>query len=90
MSDADLQLLTAIVHEDLQNRVGARIASALTDAELDEFETLYASTDDQARLVWLEKTVPNFKQAVLDETQEVLADLDYEFRRVRLPTRTTP
>lgn len=51
--------LADLVYERLEERVGARLSSGMTDEQLEEFEIL-SEGDDQQLVKWLEGTAPDF------------------------------
>jgi len=59
------------IYEQLELRVGTKLASGMTDAQLDEFEALINNQDEAGALRWLETNFPNYKQVVADELQKL-------------------
>lgn len=59
------------IYEQLELRVGTKLASGMTDAQLDEFEALINNQDEAGALKWLETNFPNYKQVVADELQKL-------------------
>lgn len=59
------------IYEQLELRVGTKLASGMSDAQLDEFEALINNQDEAGALKWLETNFPNYKQVVADELQKL-------------------
>ncbi|MEK9196232.1 MAG: DUF5663 domain-containing protein [Patescibacteria group bacterium] len=59
------------IYEQLELRVGTRLASGMTDAQLDEFEALINSQDEAGALKWLETNFPNYKDVVANELEKL-------------------
>jgi len=68
------------IYETLEMNVGMKLASGMSDAQLDEFESLMPTPEDspeeqarkeQAALKWLEANFPNYKQVVAEELEKL-------------------
>jgi hypothetical protein len=69
------ELLRQVI-ETLQERTGTRIAAAMTDTQLAEFERLSESGDESAVLTWLKTNAPDFKAI----TRQTFLELKDELR----------
>jgi hypothetical protein len=67
--------MKAHIYETLEMRVGMRLASGMSDAQLDEFETLMNNQDEAGALKWLETNFPNYKQVVAEELDKLKAEV---------------
>lgn len=63
--------MLAHIYETLEMRVGVRLASNMTDAQLDEFESFINKNDESGALKWLETNFPNYKDVVADELEKL-------------------
>lgn len=59
--------MLAHIYETLEMRVGVRLASGMSDAQLDEFESYINKNDESGALKWLETNFPNYKDVVAEE-----------------------
>ena len=64
------------VTQSLEERVGGRIAASLTDDQLQEFERLMESGDQEGALGWLQGNAPDYA----DITRQVMVELQDELR----------
>lgn len=62
MPEAEKQAFLAYVQEEIEVRIGERIARGLTESQLQEFDTL---TDQKQITAWLEKNRPDYRDIVL-------------------------
>jgi len=67
--------MLAHIYETLELRVGMRLASQMTDAQLDEFEAFIDRNDEAGALKWLETNFPDYKQVVADELEKLKAEI---------------
>ncbi|MGD0284014.1 MAG: DUF5663 domain-containing protein [Candidatus Saccharimonadales bacterium] len=76
--------MLAHILETLEMRVGTTLASRMTDEQLDEFERLMPTEQDnpatiqekeQAALKWLEGNFPTYKEVVADELSKLMAEI---------------
>lgn len=63
--------MLAHIYETLELRVGMKLAEAMSDAQLNEFETYIDSNDEAGALKWLESNFPNYKEVVSDELEKL-------------------
>ena len=77
------KMLTHIL-ETLEMRVGTTLASRMTDEQLDEFERLMPTEQDdqstisqkeQSALSWLESNFPTYKEVVANELDKLMAEI---------------
>lgn len=75
LPEAEKKEMLRHIYEQLELRVGTRLASGMTDAQLDEFESLINSQDEAGALKWLETNFPNYKDVVADELDKLKAEV---------------
>lgn len=63
--------MLAHIYETLEMRVGVKLASKMSDAQLDEFESYINKNDQKGALTWLEANFPNYKDVVADELNKL-------------------
>lgn len=63
------------IYETLEMRVGVRLASNMTDAQLDEFESFINKNDEEGALGWLETNFPNYKDVVAEELDKLKQEI---------------
>lgn len=63
------------IYETLEMRVGVRLASKMTDAQLDEFESFINNNDEAGALKWLETNFPNYKDVVAEELNKLKEEI---------------
>lgn len=61
------QKMLAHIYDTLEMRVGMKLASGMTDAQLDEFESYINNKDEAGALKWLETNFPDYKSVVESE-----------------------
>lgn len=68
------------LYEELELRVGSRLAEGMSDDQLAEFEKHIEDADDKGAVQWLEQNRPTYKDVVAEELeklkQEVIAGRD--------------
>ncbi len=67
--------MLAHIYETLEMRVGVRLASGMTDAQLDEFESYINKNDEAGALKWLETNFPNYKDVVAEELNKLKTEI---------------
>ncbi len=75
---AHQNLVLASIYEELELRVGLRLASRMSSAKLDEFEALIDATDEAAALAWLEENFPDYRTSVQEEFDRLCLELRSE------------
>lgn len=68
---AEKNKMLSHIYETLEMRVGVRLASGMTDAQLDEFESYINNNDESGALKWLEANFPNYKDVVAEELNKL-------------------
>lgn len=68
---AEKNKMLSHIYETLEMRVGVRLASGMTDAQLDEFESYINNNDESGALKWLETNFPNYKDVVAEELNKL-------------------
>lgn len=68
---AEKNKMLSHIYETLEMRVGVRLASGMTDAQLDEFESYINNNDEAGALKWLESNFPNYKDVVAEELNKL-------------------
>lgn len=63
------------VYAALETRVGIRLASKMSEEQLDEFEVYFQAGDDEGAFAWLEKHSPNYAGTTREEYEMVKRDL---------------
>jgi hypothetical protein len=72
---ADKDLILGHIYGTLEMRVGATLAERMTDDQLDEFEALIQSNDEDGALAWLSGNFPDYKQVVACVFDELKAEI---------------
>jgi hypothetical protein len=89
LSDDDQTSLLAAIYVELERRVGTQIASTLTTAQLDEFDALMATGDEQACVTFLSEHVPGYQETVRKEHARLTDELKRRVPQIlaaRVPT----
>ena len=73
-SEADRQKILEKLYRQLENQVGAKVESVVTDEQFAQFESVVDQGDEDKLDEWLEKNVPNYEQI----TSEILQQLKQE------------
>ena len=73
-SEADQQKIQEKLYRQLENRVGAKVESIVSDEQFTQFESVVDQGDENKLDEWLEKNVPNYEQI----TSEILQQLKQE------------
>lgn len=63
------------IYETLEMRVGVRLASKMSDAQLDEFESFINNNDEAGALKWLETNFPDYKDVVAEELNKLKEEI---------------
>jgi hypothetical protein len=67
--------MLAHVYSTLETRVGTALAQEMTDAQLDEFESLIDGGDEAGALTWLETNFPHYKDLVASKFEELKIEI---------------
>lgn len=71
LPSAEKNKMLAHIYETLEMRVGIKLASKMSDAQLDEFESFINKNDQKGALHWLETNFPNYKDVVAEELDKL-------------------
>ncbi len=63
------------IYETLEMRVGVKLASGMSDAQLNEFESYVNNKDEQGALKWLETNFPDYKKVVEVELEKLKGEV---------------
>lgn len=63
------------MYEELETRVGTRLAEDLSNEQLAVFEKLIEAGDDKGAVRWLEEHRPNYKQVVAEELEKLKKEI---------------
>lgn len=67
--------MLAHIYETLEMRVGMKLASQMTNEQLDEFEAFIDKNDEAGALKWLESNFPDYKQVVAVELDKLKQEI---------------
>jgi len=65
------------IGENLKLRVGMKFAEIMSDDQLEQFQAVMDSDDDEAATKWLVANVPNYAQLVADEMQAIKSEIQH-------------
>jgi hypothetical protein len=71
----EANLLLHHLYETLELRVGRKLASRMTDAQLDEFQVFIDSGAEDRALEWLEVNFPDYRDVVHAEFESLTSEL---------------
>jgi predicted RNA-binding Zn ribbon-like protein len=63
------------IYETLEMRVGMKLASQMSNEQLDEFESFIDKNDEAGALKWLETNFPDYKQVVAEELEKLKSEI---------------
>ena len=72
MPEDQKQKFLAYVQEELEIRIGERIAKGLTDVQLNEFDMI---NDTEEATKWLERNRPDFREIVTRTIEEMKEEI---------------
>lgn len=72
------------IYEQLEMNVSFRLASRLTERQLDEFQGFIDANDEAGALRWLETNFPDYKALVADALEDLKAEIRRDLARVRI------
>lgn len=75
LPDSQKSQMLRDIYETLELRVGMKLAEQMSDAQLDEFESLIDKKDDALALKWLETNFPDYKQVVAGELNNLKEEI---------------
>lgn len=67
--------MLAHIYETLEMRVGMKLASQMTNDQLDEFEAYIDKNDEAGALKWLESNFPDYKRVVAEELETLKTEI---------------
>lgn len=76
-------LLIAQIYEQLELRVGTRLADAMSDQQLKDFEKYIDSEDEQGALQWLSQNFPDYPKVVQEELEKLKGELKEHSSQIR-------
>lgn len=80
MPEDQKQAFLQHLYEELELRVGTRLSEGMDEQQLEAFEKLIDSNDEEGALKWLESNRPDYKAVVAEELEklkkEVVANKD--------------
>ncbi len=63
------------VYETLEERVGMRLAYAMDEKDLDEFEAYFEAKDNDGAFAWLSEHFPNYREVVKEEFDRLQSEI---------------
>jgi hypothetical protein len=69
------KLMLSQILETLEMRVGMKLASGMSDQQLDEFENFINQKDEAGALKWLETNFPSYKKVVSTELENLKKEI---------------
>lgn len=63
------------LYEELELRVGTRLAEGMKDDQLTEFEKFIEQGDDKGAIQWLEQNRPAYKEVVAEELEKLKKEI---------------
>jgi Protein of unknown function (DUF5663) len=76
LSDETIRSLLAAASVELELRVGTRLASVMTDGQLDQFEGYIDQGDKAEALRFLEATLPEYREIVRSEVARMAGEIE--------------
>ncbi len=77
-------LLINQIYEQLELRVGNRLANQMSDQQKEEFDTNYIQEEDQeGAMKWLQQNFPNYPSIVQEELQSLKEELKQQAGTIR-------
>lgn len=77
-------LLVTQIHEQLELRVGTRLAEKMSEEQKEEFDTNYIQqADEKGAMAWLEKNFPDYPEVVKEELQKLKEELKQQADTIR-------
>ena len=73
-----------VIYAGLEARVGLKLADAMSDDQLDEFEEFIEAGDEDAALHWLEQAFPDYPAVVDRELQAICLGIGLTAPQVRM------
>ena len=76
-------LLIAQIYEQLELRVGTKLADAMSDEQLREFEKFVDGEDEAGALSWLSKNFPDYPRVVQAELEQLKSELKEQSSQIK-------
>jgi len=83
-------LLLSEIYQQLETRVGARIADGMSDAQLDEFGAFIDGNDEEGALAWLQKNFPDYPKVVNEELEVLKSELKSQAGHIKQAIADNP
>lgn len=71
---AEANLMLRHIYETLEVRVGIRLAGAMSNHQLDQFEAAVEQSEEAA-LQWLQTEVPDYRDVVVEELEQLRVEV---------------
>lgn len=76
-------LLISQIYEQLELRVGTKLADAMSDDQLREFEQFVDGEDEEGALAWLSKNFPDYPKVVQSELEQLKSELKEQSGQIK-------
>ncbi len=76
-------LLISQIYEQLEIRVGTKLADAMSDEQLQEFEKFVDSEDEEGALAWLSENFPDYPKVVQSELESLKEELKQQSDQIK-------
>lgn len=63
------------IYQTLEMRVGMKLASGMSDQQLEDFEKLMDANDEAGAFQWLQTNVPDYKKVVESEVEQLKKEI---------------
>lgn len=75
LTTEEKNLMLVHMYETLELRVGKKLASDMSDDQLDEFEQFIDADDEAGALEWLERKYPHYREVVASSLEALKAEV---------------
>lgn len=76
-------LLISQIYEQLELRVGTKLADAMSDEQLREFEQFVDGEDEEGALSWLSENFPDYPKVVQAELEQLKSELKEQSGQIK-------
>ncbi len=76
-------LLISQIYEQLELKVGTRLADNMSDQQLEEFGEFVDKDDKDAALEWLNKNFPDYPKVVEEELNKLKEELKQQSQQIK-------
>lgn len=83
LSTSHRRALLQIIYEELQSRVGMRLASAMNSLQLSRFDVFIETNDEAAALAFLQTEFPTYPEVVVAEFEVLRAEITVHLQDIR-------